>query len=165
MARMKMNVRPNAHAFRFFAGWCVLAFFVGAASPVGLGLTALLGALDADHEVRLETSDVGSRVVLHHGGNCAGHHHGLVARVLTFFAEPVRAGEPDHVLQFSPADSYARQKQMVGPLSAPFEQVVFPPIESLAWAQREAFLSSVPTQPPPGATGQRRCLRSTLLLI
>ena len=143
----------------------MLALYVGALSPVGLGLTALLGAVDPDHRVTMQTGAAGSRVGLHHGGNCAEHQHGLVARALTLFAAPGRAGEPDHVLQFSAADSFSRQSQVIAPAPAQLESPALLAIETPLWSQREAFLSSVPTHPPPFAAGQWLALHSSPLLI
>ena len=162
---MKTNVRPNRRAFRFFAGWCALVLYVSAASPLGVGLAALVGSFDPDHHVLVQMELGSTRLVLRHERKCAGHHHGVVAKALTLFAEPVRAGQPDHVLQFSTANNIPCQAHLITPTPAQLDQSAIAVTGSSAGPRRDHFLSSVATHPPPVTSGQLLCLCSTVLLI
>ena len=162
---MKPASHNNSRVLRILAGWCGLWLYVGALSPVGFAVTAFLGGLDPDHQVRLQPGEKGMRLVLHHEGNCAGHHHGAVARVLTAFAQPASATDPDHVLQFSSATGLTQDSQFVVPVANQFES------SAIAFAEPVSFVATSPVQfvppprPPPGGDGRLLCLRSTLLLI
>jgi hypothetical protein len=162
---MKTQHRQHSKALRFIAGWCALLLYLGASSPVGLGMAALFGSLDRDHRVAVQAGTAGTRVVLHHERRCVAHHHGVMARALTLFAAPSSTAEADHVLQFSAADSFSRQSQLLAPSPAGFEQPVLAATEVAVWCRHEIFRSPVPTYPSPGGGGRLRCLRSTLLLI
>ena len=66
-------------------------------------ITAAVAASDDEHHVLLSMGPDGTRVTLAHDpgrpGMGLGHHHCLLATVLTAFAAPV-SGESDHVLSF-----------------------------------------------------------------
>jgi hypothetical protein len=139
--------------------------YVSAASPLGVGLAALVGSFDPDHHALVQTELGSTRLVLHHERKCAGHHHGLVARALTAFAEPVRADQPDHVLQFRVADSFSHQRQLIAPSPAQLDQPALAVTATPVWSARANFLSAGSTHPPPAARGQLLCLRATVLMI
>ena len=164
---LKMNLARNqrSRASRLIAGGFALLLYAGAFSPLGLGVAALAGSFDRSHHLSIHGGAQGMQLVLQHGRNCTGYHHGVVARALTIFARPTSATNPDHVIQFSAPDSFSRKAHLATPSSTAFAQPDFALVETSRTPPREAFLSSVPTHPPPCASGQLLCLRSTLLLI
>ncbi len=151
--------------FRLTAGWCALLLYAGACSPLGLGLAALTGSLDPNHQLQIGTGERSVRLVLHHGSRCASHHHGLAARALTLFAQRTNPANPDHILQFSSADVLKSQSQASGP--QPVSRSV------LLVFTGGRFLAHTPAVPasgispdsPPHVNAARLCLRSTVLLI
>lgn len=163
-----MNTPPHPvrRALRLFAGWCALLLYVGLVSPVGPGLALLLGSLDADHRVGIEAGADSVRVVLHHDLGCSPHRHGTVARVLTCFARPVTATQPDHVLQFSTGLGFSRQTPSVRTVPA----AAHPAAAAAGGAHLEVACSEPPhsivsTHPPPGECGTLLQLRSIQLLL
>lgn len=162
---MKPNPYKQSSCFRLLAGWCALLLYVGALSPIGFAVTAFFGELDSDHHLLFHPGEKGMRLVLHHEGDCAAHHHGAVARVLTAFAQPASATDPDHVLQFSSATGLLRDSQGVVPAansSANIAVVVAEPLNHLVVCPVQF---AVPPCPPPDVGGQLLALRSTVLLI
>jgi len=161
------NVSPcqRDSARWYFAGWCGLLLYASASSPLGLGLAAGLGLLDCDHRLTVQTGTAGTRLVLHHDQPGALHHHGPVARAMTWFADASRTHVPDHVLQFNVSDSFFQLRQFFAPAPTQLDQPILALAESPACSPREAFLFAVPTHPPRRGTEQLLCLRSTLLLI
>jgi hypothetical protein len=85
--------------------------------------------------------------------------------MLTIFAQPASATDPDHVLQFGKAESYTQKTQIAAPSRAVFEQPDFTLFETPFSAQHEPQPSSLPPPPPPDGGGRLVCLRSTQLLI
>ncbi len=162
-----MNLVRNqrSRARRLIAGGCALLLYAGAFTPLGLGVAALAGSFDRSHHLGIHGGAQGMQLVLQHGRNCTGHHHGVVARALTIFARPASATDPDHVIQFSAPDSFSRKAQLAAPAPTAFAQPDFALVEISRTSPREAFLASAPTHPPPGASRRLLCLRSTLLLI
>ena len=164
-AQMKSRSNNQRRFLRQVVGWGGLLFYLGALSPVGIAVAAFLGGIDPDHHLRLEADANGLRLVLHHDGNCAGHHHGTVARALTLLAQPASATDPDHVLQFSSDHGFTRESQLLVPGAKESESIVVHLVEPLlpTASQHDPFTRQ-PRQ-PPGAPGQTLCLRSTVLLI
>lgn len=162
-----MNVPPHQSQFsrRLLAGWFGLLLYAGAFSPIGMGAVALLGAIDPDHHVRFQADAEGARLVLHHEARFSGHHHGTVARVLTVFAQPASATDPDHVLQFSSATGVKQdpQTQLPAANQTGFKVVVF--TEPATRFAIRPFHFAAPPCSPPDAGGQPPALRSTVLLI
>jgi len=138
----------------------VLLLFSGVCSPVGLGFAALAGSLDSNHQLLIGAGEHGDRLVLHHGSFCASHHHGLAARALTVFAQPANAADPDHILQFSSADTLKGQSQN----SAPQPDSRYVLLVFLAHIP-EVFASDISLNSPHRVDTARLCLRSTVLLI
>ena len=158
------QLRPLA---KLLAGWCAVLVYAGVLTPVGPLIAALVGGLDRDHHVCLEAGADGMRVVLHHGKNClTRHHHGLVARTLTMFAEPPAATDPDHVLQFHASTTASFNKQLVTPKSLQSEPAaVTVPALFVLKLSPESVCSIANLRPPPGVGAQTACRRFTLLLI
>ena len=148
-----------------FAGWCGLLLYVLIFSPVGVAATSLLGTLDADHHAIIQPGADGMRLVLRHDGGCARHQHHAVARVLTWFATPTSAANPDHVLQFSSAPSLIRDSQPVIPPSnqTGLGVVHFAAPDSLVAISLVQLIPQF--HPPPDHGRQVCCPRSTVLLI
>ena len=107
----------------------------------------------------------GGRLVLHHGSPCAPHHHGLAARALTIFAQPANTANPDHILQFSSADTLKGRSQTSAPQpEARYVSFVFHGGEFLARTPK-VFASGIHPGSSPQVAAARLCLRSTVLLI
>lgn len=160
-----MNFRQTkgSNWLRLAAGWWALLLYACACSPLGLGLAALAGPLDPNHQLLLGAGERVARVVLHHGSPCATHHHGLAARALTLFAQPANAANPDHVLQFSSSDAIKGESETSARQSDPRPTLlVFQGGEFPAHAPK-AFAAGI--SPPPHVDAARLCLRSTVLLI
>ena len=146
------------------AGWLVLALFFLDYSPAGVFAAALAGSFDSTHEARVQPGEHGLQLVLHHGYGCVGHHHGVVARTFTIFAQPATATNPDHVIQFGSTDNFSSPTQMLQPtaqagLPVPALDEISIAIPTVALAVSEA------PRPPPCECGQLTCLRSTVFLI
>ena len=165
LASMNTNVRHHAHAFRLFAGLCVLVLYVGAFSPVGLGLTAALGSLDRDHQVNLQSGERGVRVVLHHQEACASHHHGLLARTLNLFAQPATSTEPDHVLQFGAADNVSSPRQLKAPPLSASTLTPVAPASPLVCPLARSLAPFRPSHAKPDQPSGWSGVRSIVLLI
>jgi hypothetical protein len=152
-------------ALLLIGGWSALALYLVAYAPAGLGLAALAGSFDCNHQVQVRCGERGLALALHHGSNCARHQHGAMARALTCFAQPASATDPDHVIRFGTTDTLSAKAQLAPPPLQRAEQ----PAPALA----EAFL--VPSSheaegfarpgSPPGECGRARCLRPAVLLI
>ena len=162
-----MNLQRTNRKIRFrrLAGWCGLWFYVGLGSPLGLGLATLMGSLDPDHQLQFHAGPHTFQMVMHHGPNCARHHHGVVARALTAFASPAASHDPDHVLQFTGGENLKSESTTSAPLP---EHVVGDfmqlwngsPVLGLA-----AFESGCSIHPPPDQAVTQLCQRSIVLLI
>ena len=147
------------------AGWGALALYLAAYAPAGLGLAALVGSFDYNHQVQMRSGERGLALVLHHGRNCAGHRHGVIARALTCLAQPASATDPDHVIQFAAADTLARKGQIASlplqGLERPF--LVLTEVVLVSCADNAPNFAR--PHPPPGECGLAGCLRTTILLI
>jgi hypothetical protein len=156
-----MNVRfyPRPRLITRLAVWGVLLLYVGVFSPLGLAMTAALGALDREHRLMVEPGTESFRVVLHHASPGELHRHGLVARAFAAFAQKDNAANTDHVLQFA-APSSLLQK-----LQSELVSIAGVPTSLNIWSLRERLLASVPTHAPPAEGGPLSFLRSTQLLI
>jgi hypothetical protein len=157
------NIRGNA--FRLIGSWFAFLLYAGAFTPLGLGVAAGAGFLDRTHLVCVQGGEHGSQIVLKHGNKCAMHRHGVVARALTLFAQPVSAANPDHVIQFNSPDTFSRQAEVSVPRPGNFAQPVVGSIEAARGFRHKEL-------PPLGLIRRSldQCrppllLRSTLLLI
>ena len=162
---MNFTRNKGSNWFRLAAGWCALLLYGGACSPLGLGLAALTGSLDPNHQLLISTGERGGRLVLYHGSRCAPHHHGLASRALTLLAQPANAASPDHILQFSFADTLKRHSQIPAPQPGSRNALLlFHSGEFLGNASK-VFVSGISFGSPPDLETARLCLRSTVLLI
>jgi hypothetical protein len=160
---LRLNIR--SHGTRLIAGWCAFLLYLGGCSPLGFALAALAGSLDPNHQLLIDTGSQGGRLILHHGGACASHHHGLAARGLTLFAQPATAGNPDHILQFCSADTLKGRSQTSA--SQPESRSVllhFNCGEFLAHNAR-VVVSAISADSAARGDLAQVCLRSTVLLI
>jgi len=162
---MKSSDRQNRRAFWSFAGWCALVLYAGASSPLGMAGAAVVGSLDPDHHALVQAEPGSARLILHHEPKCVRHQHGAVARALTLFAAPARAGDPDHVLQFRTAASFARPSQLLAPPPGVFALPEFALLPPRLRSVRGGFVFAIPTPPPPDGCGPLLCVRSTVLRI
>ena len=162
---MKRRSQNHLSFLRLFAGWCGLLWYVGAFSPIGMGVVALLGTIDPDHHAMIQPGPDGLRLVLHHEGNCSGHHHGPVARTLTMLAQPASATDPDHVVQFSSANGFTRDSQLLVPAANQSDPSVVHFVEPFAFVASPSLQFIPPPRPPPGDDGTVSRLRSTVLLL
>lgn len=157
------NKRSNV--IQLTAGWCALLLYLGACSPLGLGMAALLGALDSNHKLNLTSGERGSRLVLHHERCCAKHHHGVVARTLTAFAQPQNSSDPDHILQFSSSDNlnFQSETSTLQPDNRDLSSACF--IDGLYAHAPQSLELGVSAYPRPDDNAAQVRLRSTVLLI
>ncbi len=162
---MVMSLTRNHahHRVWLAAGWCALLLYAGACSPLGMGLAALAGSLDPNHQLLTSAGERGFRMVLHHGSRCATHHHGLAARALTLFAQPANPANPDHLLQFSSADTLQGQSRTAAP--QPDSQRVLLEFNGRELLAHAGFVSRGSSGSLTAADAERLCLRSTVLLI
>ena len=163
---MHVDRNNRSNWSRLSAGWCALALYVLACSPVGAGLTALIGSLDSNHQLLIGAGQRGNRLVLHHDSRSASsHHHGVAARALTLFAQPNNAGSPDHVVQLSSPDTLkGESRTSASNPKCGHVVLLVPGRECLA----RAHLSSASTLAPAyslDAGTPSLALRSTVLLI
>ena len=147
------------------AGWSALAVYLIVYAPVGIGLAALVGSFDRSHQAQVRSGERGLALVLHHGRECAEHRHGAVARVLTSFAQPTSATNPDHVIQFSTADTLSTKAQLALPPLHGSEQPTAALTEVVPVSFAHVAQELTRPRPPPGECGPVRYLRSTVLLI
>jgi len=134
-------------------------------SPAGISLALLAGSFDSCHAARLQSGEQGLQLVLHHEHGCVGHHHGGVAKALTFFAQPATAGDPDHVIQFNSSDNLRSQSQMLPPALSQVELPAPAATEILIAVSNPNLTVSTSPRPPPRECGRLACLRSTVFLI
>jgi hypothetical protein len=147
------------------AGWVTLALYLGVYAPAGLGLAALVGSLDCNHQVQVRSGERGLALVLHHGRNCAGHRHGVIAQALTCFAQPASTTDPDHVIQFGTADTLSPKAQIGLPSFPGSEQSALTLTAVVLVPSADAGRPLARPHAPPGECGAACCLRSTILLI
>lgn len=167
LSRCRVNFTrgPQRSFFRLMAGWTTLLLYLAACSPAGLGLAALAGSLDVNHQLILAAGERDGRVVLHHGIQCGTHRHGPAARVLTLFAQPAKSGDPDHVLQISTADTLKSQGGITAPQphsDGNFSDFALATPLSISPASFDSRFSAITS---PRESSALRCLRSTVLLI
>jgi hypothetical protein len=162
---MNFTANKGSNWARLIIGWCALLLYAGACSPLGLGLAALAGSLDPNHQLLIGGHEPGVRLVLHHGSRWTSHHHGLAARALTLFAQPANAANRDHILQFSSADTLKGRSQTSAPQPDPgYALLLFHGGEFLSHPP-QVFASGISPGSPPEVDAARLCLRSTVLLI
>lgn len=126
---------------------------------------ALVGGLDADHHALLQQTTGGLRLVLHHEGNCAKHHHGAVAKALAVFAQPASETDPDHVVQFGTSDGFLRCAPPIDVSENTHELQVISPTENSFPTISRPIDPLPPPSPPPDVAGNLLGLRSTVILI
>jgi hypothetical protein len=146
-------------------GWGALVLYLAIYAPAGMGLAALVGSFDSNHQVQMRSVERGLALVLHHGRNCAEHRHGVVARALTCLAQPASATDPDHVIQFAATDTLARTGQIALPPLWGFEGPSLVLTEVVQVSCADNALGFARPRPPPGECGLACCLRTTILLI
>lgn len=162
---MKPNLLSCGDVLRRLAGWGALLLYVAAFSPLGVGLTTALGLLDRDHQVNLQSTESGLRVVLHHPQKCVAHHHGVLARALTLFAQPVNPTQPDHVLQFGSADNVSGARQIKATTNSRTDSSPVGPPALIGCRLFQPPTAIIPSCAPPDKPGSLLFLRSTVLLI
>jgi len=162
---MKQRSHHNSTVLRLLAGWCGVLLYMGAFSPIGMGVAAILGTIDPDHHAILQPGSDGMRLVLHHQGKCSEHKHHAVARALSFFAQPASENNPDHVVQFGAGNGVWRNSQLVVLSEDSVDQ-------SAAVVELCVFTARVqptrllpPPGPPPDIVGNLLNVRSTVFLI
>jgi len=157
--------QKSPRPLRSLAGWLLLVIFFLIYSPVGICAAAILGSLDSTHDARLQSGEHGLQLVLHHGHSCIGHHHGIVARTLTVFAQPATAGNPDHVIQFGSSSSFSNPPPVLQPTLVQ-GWLPTPAFNEISIALPRPSLATLEApRPPPHDYGQLTCLRSTVFLI
>lgn len=147
------------------AAWTLLALYLVAYAPAGLGLAALAGSLDRGHQVQFCGGDRGLALVLHHGRNCAVQRHGVIARALVCFAQPASAADPDHILQFAAADTLSPRALLIPPPLPSPAQPAGLPADSGGTPSADARPEMPRPRPPPAQGEPARCLRSIVLLL
>jgi len=152
-------------ALRLVAGWIALLSYAWCFTPVGLGMAALTGSMDPNHQLRVCAGPWGMNLVLHHGTNCVPHHHGALARALTLFAEPASPTAPDHVIQFGTADGLSRKADITPPQTPKSEPLIVALNLTPVCLPKEQPPIVVSGHPPPSQQEQALCLRSTVLRI
>ncbi len=105
-------------------------------TPAGLILTALLAASDGGHQVSVEETAEGARVVLHHATESPTHQHGVAARFLTLFAAPA-GDDDDHVV------AVGLSGVTVAPVSSPGTKLVSVSLKS-AWGRAYSCGAAAP---------------------
>lgn len=162
-----MNTRSKQQTSpaRLFAGWLVLLLYVTAASPIGTGVTTLVGALDREHQLQVTCDESGATVVLHHAAKCAQHRHGIAARVLTLLANSADATNPDHIIHFAAQLAAAKSSQVNAP-----SPVFSAGVSLLADAGLCAGNSILTVSPAAfsiqlAGPGRAACVRTTVFLI
>ena len=170
MRRMRKPAFPAEagmkwRALGLVAGWSALALYLFVYAPAGLGLAALAGSFDCNHQVQVRSGERGLALVLHHGRDCAGHRHGAIARALTCFAQPAGDADPDHVIQFGAADTLATKAQLALPSLQGLEQPAAALTKVVLVPSAQTAQHSARPHPPPGECEAARCLRATVLLI
>ena len=128
------------------AWWVVLALYIFDYSPMGIGAAAFTGSFDPNHKIRFQTDGGGLQLVLHHSHGCIGHHHGIIARTLTLFAQPATNANPDHIIQFGSVGQFSSPTQVLPskltqarlPMPAPAEISIAIPNPALT--DRDQFL-------------------------
>ena len=150
---------------RAAAAWCILLLYLGAYSPAGLAATMLAASCDRNHHLLLASSEHGMQLVLRHSPNCPRHHHGAVARILTFFAEPLSAANPDHVIQFTSANGVLRKADATPAAPDKLAQPLCDLVEISAVVTNQTVLFASANRLDSTDSGQFIRLRSTVLLL
>lgn len=162
---MKRHSYANSSLIRIFAGWCGLLLYVSAFSPIGLGVTALLGTIDTDHHALFQPGTNGARLVLHHEGDCSSHQHHAIARALSLFAQPASNTDPDHIVQFAGGDGFWIDTQVIIDSGDIIEQPAGSRDMSDFLSGSGVVESLLPPDSPPDIVGNLLNVRFTVLLI
>jgi hypothetical protein len=160
-----VKARMKGSPLSLVCGWAALAVYLVAYAPVGLGVAALVGSFDRNHQVQVRFGERELALVLHHGLNCAEHRHGAIARALICFAQPSSPTNPDHVIQFSAADTLSSKAQLALPPLQGSEQPPAALTDLVLASSLDAAHYFPPSRPPPGEGGPVRGRLSTVLLI
>lgn len=157
--------RPQS--WRLPGGSCLLLLYLAAATPLAPALTALLAATDRDHHVAIQQTEHGLQVVLRHEcSNLPSHQHGMVARVLTLFAQRTTPAQPDHVIQFGATDTVRETSSIATePESCSVAFDAFPASQAPPRVSRLNRFSAAFPRPPPAANALLLTVRSTVLIV
>ena len=143
------------------------ATVVGAAkeavNPARSGIELLIAARPMDQLGEGRPSSFTDALV--HALDESDAQFGLLARTLTLFAAPMRASQPDHVLQFGGSDTTARPQPLLVSAPASVAPPEFTLLESSPALLPETPPARLSTHSPPPRGGQLLCVRSTVLLI
>lgn len=162
---MKTKPRSNTRTRQLLAGWLALLLYAGASSPLGVGIVAVFGTIDPDHKALLQMSSDGICLVLQHEQKCVCHEHHMVARMLTFFAQPAENIDPDHVVKFASAEGFWRDSLRVFSCEDSDIHADLILSELSSTSSTLPRYSLPPLGPPPDTLSNLICLRSTVLLI
>lgn len=137
-------------------------------TPLVPSVTTLLAMADRSHQVAVQQTGVGIRVVLRHRCvTCPAHRHGIIARALTLIAQRPAEGHPDHVIQFaaSAVSQRAPALALTPAARAPAPELFPPPCDLRPCPALLTSVLAAHPRPPPDAGGLLISLRSTVLLI
>jgi len=161
---------PSRHpqTFRLLGGGCLALLYLLTVTPFTLALTALLAASDRNHHVAIQQTANRLQLVLRHDRMDLGtHRHGIVAHVLTLFAQrTTTSSQSDHVIQFGAVDTL---QQTSVPIIAPAPELqflaAFGQCGPVLRAAELTFAFVNLARPPPVTSGLLLSSRSTVLVI
>jgi hypothetical protein len=166
-----MKIRPPVPRARQTPGLvavsCLLLLYLATATPIAPLAVALLARLERGHQVALQHTAQGLRVVLRHGClDSPAHRHGLVAQALTALAQRTASPQSDHIIQFASAD-VVQQTPAVSMESASDSPATNEEgaADLLFHASDLTFGCVAFPRPPPVASELLLTIRSTVLLI
>lgn len=165
------TVRPTVPCARqtssLVGGCCLLFLYFVAATPLAPVLITLMAGLDRSHHVAIQQTTQGLQVILRHGcRNSPSHHHGMVARALTVFAQRTTAQQSDHVIQFGALDIAQQAPALeIGPASNLPDPDGNVAGYSVFHAAAVTLQVAASPRSPPVPTGLLFAVRSTVLLI
>lgn len=154
------------------AGWLLVLAYACTLPSLLPAAFAALARVEGSHGIELRVGGEETELVLTHPGfagkaHDAIHHHGLLAKMLTAFAEPPRSDNPDHHLKFTGGTVRCLEKRAVVPDVEMTAEAVEPKYFVIAEiAQpRPALTRRWPESAPPRPPAELVELASTLLLI
>lgn len=166
MINVSSTRSPRFPIWKQLGASCLVLTYLFAATTLAPLLTLLLAAGDPSHHTTVQETEAGVQIVLRHD-RCGvlPHHHSLAARALTFFAPRPSATQPNHVLQFTGgALSLKATSDVALPAQDALAPQLIPPAGDHPFLTVPALPMARP-RPPPVASAQQLCLRSTVLLI
>jgi hypothetical protein len=157
----------RGRVLRALGGTGLLLLYLATATPMAAALTALLAAADADHCVAIRQTARGLQVVLRHAcPNSPAHRHGMVARVLTLFAQRTTPAQMDHIILFGATDTVRESPPAsVEPGSCAALLDAFTSGETRTYVARLHRCPATFPRPPPVQDGVLLHLRSIVLLV